>query len=238
MLNPASLHALATIAARADDLLRATPSGYAGAFDDANVRAAPLEPSTNPLAVVPPKDAYLIVQGPGGARRYTQDGELALRDGVVTSAGHAVLGFVPGARTLQPLHVDAVDEALGHVAGLRVEPDGQLTYARTAIDPATGTRSAERVSLGMLALARFPAGARPVREGPALSRAPHGTEPGVGRSGDADFGALTLHARDRGRFDVLTGIERLQEAYLSFEALSGAQRGRGNTDRTAIDLVK
>jgi hypothetical protein len=37
---------------------------------------------------------------------------------------------------------------------------------------------------------------------------------------------------------VQTGLQRLNEAYLAFEALGAAQRARFGVERTTLDLVK
>jgi len=68
--------------------------------------------------------------------------------------------------------------------------------------------------------------------------APPGVAPRYGRPGDADFPALRPFARDLGAIDPQSGVRRLQEAYLSFEALQAAERQRRGFDRVAGDLIK
>jgi hypothetical protein len=60
----------------------------------------------------------------------------------------------------------------------------------------------------------------------------------LGRAGDNAFGSLTTFARDLGRLDPLAGLDRLEEAYLSFEAIRAAGAAHGGLERTALDLVK
>lgn len=87
-------------------------------------------------------------------------------------------------------------------------------------------------------LARLPAGTLPERVDVTHVRAPRGVMPLVGHPSDGNFAALTLHARDLGRLNVVAGLQRLAEAYLSLEALLSAHHARGGTDKTTMDLVK
>ena len=68
--------------------------------------------------------------------------------------------------------------------------------------------------------------------------APPGVAPRYGRPGDAEFPALRTFSRDLGGVDPLGAVRRLQEAYLSFEALQAAERQRRSFDRVAGDLLK
>ena len=68
--------------------------------------------------------------------------------------------------------------------------------------------------------------------------APPGVIPHIGLPEDGNFAALRTHARDRGRLDLVAGLDRLSEAYLSFDALRAAHRARGEAERTALDLLK
>ena len=38
--------------------------------------------------------------------------------------------------------------------------------------------------------------------------------------------------------DIDAGLQRLNEAYVAFSAMSSANRARGTTEKTAMDLVK
>ena len=69
-------------------------------------------------------------------------------------------------------------------------------------------------------------------------RAPAGIAPHVGVPADAAFAALTTHARDLGRLDVVAGIEKLNEAYRAFDALRAANHARGTVEKTTMDLLK
>jgi hypothetical protein len=94
------------------------------------------------------------------------------------------------------------------------------------------------VIVGRLALARLPAGTLAERAGATHVVPPHGVTPVVGRPADGTFAALTTFARDLGRLDLAAGLQRLQEAYLSFDALLSARHARGDVDKTTMDLVK
>ena len=230
MLNAATARALADIAARANDVLHAYDPGYVAQFGDASVPERVLR-AGDPLAVVPPSDAYFIVTDASGERRYTRDGRFRLSEGRLQNAEGDVLGYAPGADGAPPrtLGVDAVDAALGRPTDVRVDPDGSVEYSRGVTDPRTMQRVTQRVVVGTIALARFPAGTNPLRS----AVAPH-----VGRPGATGFGMLATKARSIGSLDVNLGLAKLQEAYLTFHALQAAQKARGELDVGAMGLVK
>jgi len=231
VLNAATARALADIAARANDVLHAYDPGYIPQFGDAGVRERVVR-DDDPLAVVAPEGDYFVVAGASGERRYSRDGRLRFTDGRLQNSEGDVLGFPPGAQQgsfPQQLRADPVDAALGRPIDVRVEADGGITYTRTVTDPRTMQRVAQRVDVGTIALARFPAGTNPLR----AAVAPH-----VGRPGTAGFGRLVSSARALGSIDVNLGIAKLQEAYLAFHALQAAQRARGELDTGAMGLVK
>ncbi|MGB8204596.1 MAG: hypothetical protein WCE83_07950, partial [Candidatus Baltobacteraceae bacterium] len=128
--------------------------------------------------------------------------------------------------------------ALGRVADPRIGADGTVSYPRTTVDPRGGERRSERVALGRLALARLPAGTQPVRLDATHVAAPAGVPVFVGVPADGTFAPLTTNARDRGRIDPAAGLQRLQEAYLAFEALQAEHMARLGTEKTTLDLLK
>ena len=120
----------------------------------------------------------------------------------------------------------------------RVESDGTVAYTRAAIDPRTGARSVERVVLGRIALARFPAGTQPARLDAARVAAPPGVVPHLGTPADGTFPALATYSRDAGAIDIDAGVARLDEAYRAFEALGAVVKSRASVQKTTMDLVK
>ncbi len=231
MLNAATARALADVAARAGDVLHAYDPGYSAQFGDSAGNERVVR-ERDPLAVAAPPGDYFIVSSPDGERRYTRDGRMRFADGGLQNAEGDVLGFAPDGRegaVPQPLRADPVDAALGRAHDVRIEPDGSVVYTRTAIDPRTMQRGTQRVVVGTLALARFPAGTNPAR----AQVAPH-----VGVPGEAGFAALATGARGLGPVDINLGIAKLQEAYLAFDALRAAQKARLQLDKGAMDLVK
>ncbi len=137
-----------------------------------------------------------------------------------------------------PLRVADVDRALGRGADARVERDGIVAYTRAAIDPRTGARGVERVVLGRIALARFPAGTQPARLDGARAAAPPGVVAHLGAPADGTFPALATFSRDAGTIDVAAGVARLDEAYRAFEAMGAVVKSRASVQKTTVDLVK
>jgi flagellar basal body rod protein FlgG len=241
MLGNAALDALERIASRAQDLRDAYRPGAIPA--NADVRTAgSVAPTTDPLSVVASPGAWFLVRAGSGEQTFTRDGALCVRDGTLcTTAGAAVLGYPNGeARRSAPvaLQIAAADRALGRAADLHVERDGTVAYTRAAIDPRSGARTLERVTVGRVALARFPAGSAPVRIDATRFAAPSGVAPHLGAPDDGTFPGLATSSRDAGALDLDAGIARLNDAYVAFEALSAATRAHGATAKTALDLVK
>ena len=243
MIASPALAALDRIAARAQDLRDAFRGGAEPRHADVRGESR-LFPSADPLSVAAPPGTWFLTRGPGGAAVYTRDGSFTIVDGVLrTGSGAAVLGFAgqtAGARGAlpEPLRLPDADRALGRCDAVRIESDGSLAYARTAIDPRSGERSTERIVVGRVALARFPAGTQPLRINAAESAAPEGVVPHIGTAADGTFSSLASHTRDAGALDIDAAVRALSEAYIAFDALHAAQRARGGTDRTAMDLVK
>ena len=241
MIGASPLDAYERVLSRAQDLRDAFRAGAVPLNDD--VRTGPrIVPSSDPLSAVPPPGAWFVTRGADGVRAYERDGALALDDGVLRTRGGAeVLGYPGGAArgaVPVPLRIPEIDRALGRAADARVESDGTVAYARAAIDPRTGARGAERVVLGRLALARFPAGTQPARLDTTRVAAPHGVVPHLGTPGDGTFPALATGSRDAGAIDIAAGVARLDEAYRAFEALGAAVKSRASMQKTVVDLVK
>jgi len=235
------LDAYERVSARAEDLQNLFRSGALPR--NADVRTAPhVVPSSDPLDVVPPPDAWLVTRDADGKRAYVRDGELAIDDGVLrTRDGADVLGYPGGdarGAVPVPLRVSATDRALRRAAGASVEPDGTVAYERAAIDPRSGVRSHERVVLGRIALARFPAGSQPQRLDATRAAAPAGVVPHLGTPADGTFAPLATSSRDAGSIDVAAGVARLDEAYRAFEAMGAVMRTRAHAEKTATDLVR
>ena len=85
---------------------------------------------------------------------------------------------------------------------MHLEDDGVLAYTRASIDPRTRERSVERVVVGRVALARFPAGGNPQRLDATHFGAVAGVVPHVGVPADGGFAALATRARDVGNVDI------------------------------------
>jgi hypothetical protein len=240
MIEASMSDALGRIAARAQDVLHAYEGGFEPGASDVTLAGQPAPAaSLDPLSVVAPQGTYFVVNGAAGTMQYTRDGAFSFADGTLrTSSGSVVLGTGPRGGGLRPLAIDPVDRALGQVSDARIEPDGSVCYTRVSVDPRTGARRTDRITVGRIALARFPAGTLPVRLDPTHVGAPRDVTPHIGAPADGNFAMLTTNARDLGRLDLVAGLARLQEAYLSFEALRAAGSARGSVDKTTMDLVK
>ena len=239
MVNAATQDALDRIAQRAADVQRAFTPGAIPQFGDVATGGPASRAALDPLSVAPPAGAYFLTNDERGRTTYTRDGSFALHDGALVGAnGRTILGFVARSGVTSELHVDAVDEALGRVQNLRVEPDGTLAYDRTVIDPRSGTRERERVAIGQLALARFPAATKLACVDANHFIAPPGTLPHVGRAGDGNFANVAPMQREESRVDFDRSLDRLEEAYVAFDALQAAHKAQGSTGKTAMDLLK
>ena len=237
MIDPASAAGLERIAERERDVRGAYRPGFTPAPDAA--RPARAVPDANPLGVVAPEGGYFLTAAPGGVA-YSRDGSFRLEGGaLVTADGSPVLGFTGASRErVAALRVDPYDAALGRVSAPRVDADGTFGYTRATVDPRTGERRVERVAAGRVALARFPAGTQPERIDATRVRPPRGVDAVVGTPAGGGFGALATHARDLGGLDLVTGLEKMKEAYLSYEAMRAAHHVRGTLEKTAMDLLK
>lgn len=225
------------VASRERDVLEAYTPGASASMPDVAVPHTQVK-TFDSLSVAAPNDAYFLVEGAGGRRLLTRDGGFAVRGGeLVDRQGRAVLGFNAASSTLAPLRAAPADVALGFTDGVSIEPDGSVTYARRAIDPKSGAFVMQRGVLGRIALARFAAGTK--LQNLDSSHAVAGTAvPHIGRPQDGNFGPLQPFARASSGIDLDTGLERLQEAYLSLDAIRVAQRAQDGTQKTAMDLLK
>ena len=239
MIDPATSSGLARIAARERDVMHAFDPGFIPEASDV-ARKSTVVPDVDPLGVAIPEGSFVVTPHASGGLAYARDGALAIVDDELRARdGGAVLGFGVGDRSkLIVLRVDPYDAAQGRVANARIEADGTFAYSRTTIDPRTGERRAENVTVGRVALARFPAGTQPTRIDARHVAPPAGVRPEVGVPGEGGFAKLATRSRDLGRVDIIASLERMREAYVSFEALRAAHHVRGGTEKTAMDLVK
>jgi len=239
VIDSALAAGLERIAARERDVLHAFEPGFTPEASDA-ARTPAIVPAHDPLSVAAPEGGYFVTPDGAGRLAFTRDGVFHVADGeLCDTAGRPVLGFTLEDRTsLAPLRVDPYDAALGRASGTRVDADGTFAYTRTVVDPRSGERRSERVVIGRLALARFPAGTQPQRIDAAHVGAPPGVTPQIGVPADGRFAKLATYARDLGRVDLVAGLEKMREAYVTFEALRGANHVRGALEKTAMDLVK
>jgi len=229
---------LAGIEARRRDVAHADVAGFTPEAGDVTGPTRVVA-WRDPLAVVAPEGTYFLTGDGSGAIAYGRDGGFAVKDGWLCAAGGTrVLGFPDGGRALAPLRIDPHDAALGGVGRPRIDPDGAFVYDRLAIDPRSGDRRAERVTVGRVALARFPAGTQPVRLDATRVKAPPGVAPRIGSPGTSGFPVLLTQARDLGRLDLLAGLERLDDAYIAYGAMRTAFRGRMGAEKAVMDLVK
>jgi flagellar basal body rod protein FlgG len=238
-LNPTMSAALDRIAERAADVRRAFTSGAIPRRDDVATPAPSSEFTLDPLSVAAPDGTYFIVSDSRGRAAYTRDGAFALRGGrLVAADGAPVFGIrAPGAE-LTELRADPVDAALDRIGQPYLEPDGSLVYQRNTIDPRSGARKIQRVVIGRIALARFPAGTRLDQSDPNRFPAPPGETPQVGFPGDGGFAQLATMQRERSRVDLDESLARLDDAYLALDALAAAEAAKGHLGKTVMDLLK
>jgi flagellar basal body rod protein FlgG len=243
MINSGPARALAELAARAQEMLHAYEPGYE--TQDDQIRSATLArpKSTNdPLSVSAPEGAYFMGVDPSGKRFFSRDGSFHIAgDSIAWSDGSPVLGFGPNAEpgsAPTPLKVDSVDAALGRAADAHFEADGSVVYSRSVVDPKSGKSTVEKISVGSVALARFPAGtALPPLDGNRITQPP-GVAAAIGKSGDAAFGPVAIKSRDVGSVDFEAGLNQLREAYLAVDAMSASDRVSDRDAHVAMDLIK
>ena len=151
-----------------------------------------------------------------------------------------MLGFPAAARHItQPLHVDPVDAALGRASEAHVEADGAPSSTRApSIKSKTNKPSKERVAVGPVALARFPAGTELQRVGATQAVPAPGIVATVGRATEGSFGALATQSRDLGSVDFEAGLVQLREAFLALDAMSAGTQADARAAKIAVDLIK
>jgi flagellar basal body rod protein FlgG len=238
-LNPTLSAALDRIAERAADVRRAFTPGAVPQHDDVATPSPQSNRTLDPLSVAPPDGTYFVATDARGRTAYTRDGSFSIHDGVlVDPAGRPLQGVSTASGATGELRIDPVDASLGRVRDARIEPDGSFAYSRSAIDPRSGVRETQRVVVGRLSLARFPAGTKLDADDPTASYAPAGVVPHTGVAGDASFAALRPFERERSRVDLDQSLVRLKDAYIAFDALQAAQTAKGHAGKTVMDLIK
>jgi len=238
-LNPALTSALDRITERASDVRRAFDPGALPQHDDVAVARAGSDFTLDPLSVALPDRSYLVTADARGNFCYSRNGSMHVRDGRLLDAqGNPVLGWRYGSAALSELQIDPVDEALGRADGMAVEPDGSVAYTRTAIDPRAGQRELQRVVVGRIALARFPAATRLQPAGAEHFVPPEGVIAYTGKAGSDGFGLLQPMRRAHSNIDIDESLDRLKAAYTAFDALTAAEMAKYHLGKTAMDLVK
>jgi flagellar basal body rod protein FlgG len=198
-----------------------------------------MDHANDPMSVAAPERTYFIGTDAQGRRFYTRNGVFHLANGVLrTQNGSSVLGFPPGHNQLTTLRQDPVDAVLKRGQDERIAPDGTVSYLRNVIDPKTGAAKPERVVIGRVALARFPAATELHAPDGVHVTAPAGIEPSVGLPSSETLGALAVNRIDRGSYDVKAGINELRTAYMQLDAMRAADIARRKTEKTVGDLIK
>ena len=238
-LNAAMGAALDRIAERAADVRRAFTPGATPQHDDVASSASASDFTLDPLAVSAPEGTYFVTRDERGNLAYTRDGSFAMRAGaLVDRQGRIVCGVRMAGDGPQALQADAVDAALGRVAEPHIERDGTFVYRREALDPRSGSRESQRVIVGRIVLARFPAGTRLRSSDTGESLAPPAIEPQLGIPGDSNFAPVIPMRRDRSRVDIDQSLIKLKDAHLAFDALQAAAAANTHLGKTVMDIVK
>jgi hypothetical protein len=179
----------------------------------------------------PPSGAYFMIDGGNGRTIFSRTADFSLRDGtLVDGQGRPVLGFARPGDPVTALRADSVDAALGLAQSPSIDEQGFVSYERSVIEPRTGRKELQREVIGRIALARFPAGTK--------LPAPAGVVPFVGSAGDGNFAALDSPSRAASVRERDLGLQRLQEAYLSLDAIRAAGKAQGSIEKTTMDLLK
>ena len=227
LISDSTARALENVAARERELLRTLPAENP-TLGDPFAAQIPCE--------APPGD-YFITRDEGGRRMFMRS-RLYLNGAHLTDGnGRPILGYTSPEGALQPLRVDPVDASLGLAQNVRAGSDGTVTYDRSTIDPATGDRTFQHLTIGRLALARFPAGTR-LGGDDSYAAAPAGIAPHIGVPGAGGFAPLQSLSQTARNGDLDSGLARLQEAYLALDALRAAGAAQGNVQKTVMDLLK
>lgn len=225
LISDSTARALDNIAARERDVIQTLAP-----FPDLQ--------SDDPAPATLPPDTYFVTRTNSGERSFTRAGSFSFRDGtLIDGSGLSVLGYRSQGSALEPLAIDPIDLALGLPQDPKIQADGTVTYGRNTIDPQSGARELQRITLGRLATARFPAGTRLSSLDEAHVGAPPGISPHIGAPGDGTFAPLEAGLRVRGAYELESGLQRLQEAYLALDALRAAGAAQGGLQKTAMDLL-
>lgn len=196
----------------------------ARAFETIERREQDVTAAFSPAAA-PVADTYFVTAAANGRIAYTQRNDFTVRDGaLVDAAGDAVMGYADGSATLAPLRVDPADRAMGAFEHARVSATGAFVYDRRETDPATGKSRMEQQTGGQLALARFAPGTQLRHLGSDRAAAPPGVAPYLFAINDPAVQTQT--------------VQRLQEAFMSFDALRAAGKAEGGLQKTVMDLLK
>ena len=239
IVNSSTSDALEYISERAKDVYRAYTPGASSNRGDVMNHGAPPRPSLDPLSAAPPEETYFLTTDDRGRRSYTQNGSFHVLNGMICGAnGRPILGYVTPGSAPADLRIDAVDSALGRVNAVHVEVDGSVAYTRPSFDPRTGKREDQRVVVGRLALARFPAATKLNAVDADSALAPAGIVPHVGAPADGNFAALIPMHQTASHIDIDRSLDRLNDAYLAFDALQAAHKAQGAVSKTAMDLLK
>lgn len=227
LISDSTARALDNVAARERDVLHALP-----------VEPNSGDPYAPAIPCEAPPGTYFVTRDENGRRIFMRSSEFYLNGPQLTDGkGRPLLGCAAAGGALAPLQVNAVDASLGIAQNVRVAADGAITYERSAIDPATGDRKLQRLTIGRLALARFPAGTLLSGDDSYVS-APAGVAPHVGVPGDGGFPPLQSLSQTARDGELEAGLARLQEAYLALDALRAAGSAQGNVQKTVMDLLK
>jgi flagellar basal body rod protein FlgG len=238
-LNPSLSAALDRIAERAADVRRAFTPGAIPKNDDVAVSQTQTTFTLNPLSVAPPDDAYFLVLTAGGETAYTRDGTFHLASGtLVDERDRPVLGTREPGGPLTELRADEVDDALNRLRDVRIDGDGSFGYARAAIDPRSGRPELRRITIGRIAIAKFPAATRLTAQDANTALAPDGVVPHVGSPGEDGLPAITPMRRGGSGVYLDESLARLKAAYVAFDALTAAETAKSGLGKTAMDLVK
>lgn len=228
LISDSTARALENVAARERELLHTLPAGNSPLGD----------PYAAQIPCEAPQGTYFITRDEGGRSLFLRSSGLYLNGANLTDGnGRGILGYTSPEGALQPLRVDPVDASLGLAQNARVGSDGTVTYDRSTIDPATGGRTLQRLTIGRLAVARFPAGTR-LSGDDSYAAAPAGIVPYIGAPGDGGFAPLQTRSQGDRNSDLDSGLARLQEAYLALDALRAAGAAQGSVQKTVMDLLK
>jgi len=228
LISDSTARALENVGARERELLRTLPAQDTDG--DPYAAQIPCE--------APPGD-YFMTRDDAGRRLFMRCSSIYVNGAALTDGnGRPLLGFSGPGAALMPLHLDPVDASLGLAQNVRVGADGVVTYDRAAVEPSTGGRTFQRLTIGRLALARFPAGTRLNPVDDSYGSPPPGVAPHVGVPCQDGFSPLTTPAHSPRNGDLDSGLMRLQEAYLALDALRAAGAAQGSVQKTVMDLLK